>query len=76
MFTVALQRSNMRLKLFQDKVCITVDLNGSSSMTGTFAINEAEEFINREDVEFIDLKYAINNNHDMNILVIYREKKI
>ena len=66
----------IKLKLFHDKTTITMTPEGYSSASGTFAIYEAQEFINRPYVELIDLKFSTNTHNETNILVMYREKEI
>lgn len=66
----------IKLKQFYDKTTITMNSNGYTCASGTFAIHEAEEFINRPDVELIDLKFSTNTHNETNILVMYKEKEI
>ena len=55
-----------------EEICITHD--GASYCTCTWATQKAEEFINKPNIEVVDIKYARSNN-DTSILVIYREKE-
>jgi hypothetical protein len=60
-----------KIKIFRDHEEYCVNPSGSSYVTGTWAQNEAEEFINRKDVEVLSIHYA--GGRDNQIMVIYEE---
>lgn len=59
------------IKIFRDQTTITKNQSGSSSCTATWARDEAEEFINRGDVDVLSVSYA--GGQDNAIMVVYRD---
>lgn len=65
----------IKLKTFHDheEYCLTP--KGASYIKGTFAVDEAEKFINQPNIKVIDLKYSATKGRDVSILVMYKEIK-
>lgn len=59
-----------KIKIFEDKTTTTCN-NGAWCCSTIWAKNEAEEFINRKDVEVLSIHYA--GGRDNQIMVIYEE---
>ena len=59
----------VKIKVFHDSTTLHTNPSGSTYMTGEWATQLAEEFINRKDIEVIDIKYAHGE-----VCVIYTKK--
>ena len=58
------------IKIFKDKTTTTCN-NGAWCCTTTWAQDEAEEVINRGDVDVLSISYA--GGQDNAIMIVYRE---
>lgn len=61
-----------KIEIFKNNSEIHKTIDGASYMTGTWARDEAEEFINREDIRVLDIKYSNGFDGDA-ILIVYEE---
>jgi hypothetical protein len=59
------------IKIFKDQTIITRSENGLTVCSTIWAQDEAEEFINRGDVDVLTMSYA--GGQDNAIMVVYRE---
>lgn len=68
------QGKEVKLKVFFDQETYRTTPRGASYVEVTHATEKAEEFINRGDIEVLDIQYSYAKN-GMSILVVYREVK-
>ena len=62
-----------KIKIFKnyEKHCVNPD--GSRYITGTWARDEAEVFINRKDIKVLSIRYG--GGEDDSIMIVYEEIK-
>jgi hypothetical protein len=68
------QGKEVKLKVFFDQETYHTTSRGASYVTATYATEEAEKFINRGDVEVLNIQYSYVKGSN-SILVVYREVK-
>lgn len=61
-----------KIAIFKNQEEYHVNPSGSTYVTGTWARVEAEEFINRTDIEVLSINYA--GGKDDAIMIVYEEK--
>ena len=62
-----------KIKIFKNHEEYCVNPSGSSYVTGTWARDEVEKFINRSDIKVLKIQYA--GGRDDAIMVVYKEIK-
>jgi hypothetical protein len=60
-----------KIKIFKNHEEYCVNPSGSSYVTGTWARDEAEKFINRPDIKVLAIHYA--GGRDDSIMIVYKE---
>ena len=66
-------KTKKKIKIFKNHEEYHVNPSGSEYVTGTWARDEAEKFINRSDIKVLDMKYG--GGKDDSIMIVYEEIK-
>ena len=64
-------KTKKKIKIFKNHEEYHVNPSGSRYVTGTWARDEAEKFINRSDIKVLDIKYG-GGSADA-IMIVYEE---